>query len=153
MLNEVLGLSEKQLLGFLLTLARISALIAVAPLFGNQTVPKQVKIFLALLLTVTLTPLLKTAANVEVLTMTVFFPLAFKEVIIGLFLGFNTKLVFEGFQFAGRLISNQMGLNVAELIDPESGSQSSPIGNFFGMLALVLFLNLNGHHLILSALY
>lgn len=153
MLNEVLGFSEKQLLGFLLALTRIAALIAAAPIFGNQTVPKQVKISLSLLLTVAVVPMIQMNPDLEILTMSGFFPLAFKETLIGLFLGFNAKLVFEGFQFAGRLISNQMGLNVAELIDPESGSQASPIGNFFGLLAIVLFLNLNGHHLILTALY
>jgi flagellar biosynthetic protein FliR len=153
MLSEILGLSEKQLLGFLLALTRISALIAVAPIFGNQTVPKQLRLFLALLLTVTMVPIIKVDRGVEILTMSAFFPLVFKELIVGLFLGFNTKLIFEGFQFAGRMISNQMGLSVAELIDPESGSQTSPIGNFFGMLTLVLFLNLNGHHMILAALY
>jgi len=151
--NDILGLSEQQFMGFLLAFLRVSALVTVAPIFGSQSVPVRVKVFLSLFLTIVILPALRTEQNLSDLTLPLLLPMAAKEILVGLFLGFCAKLVFEAFQFGGRIISNQMGLGVAELIDPESGSQVSVIGNLFSLVAIVLFLNLNGHHLIISALY
>lgn len=152
-LNDILGLTEQQFIGFMLAFIRISALISIAPLFGTRTVPIRVKVFLTFFLTIVILPWIKTQQDLSSLTLPALLPLAAKEILVGLFLGFSAKLIFESFQFAGRVISHQMGLGVAELIDPESGAQVSPIGNLFGLVALVLFLNFNGHHLIISALY
>lgn len=152
-LNDILGLSEQQFLFFLLAFLRISALMSVAPMFGSRSVPIRVKVFLTLFLTIVILPALKTGQDLPELTLALLLPMAVKEILVGLFLGFSAKLVFEAFQFSGRIISNQMGLGVAELIDPESGSQVSAIGNLFSLVAIVLFLNLNGHYLIIEALY
>lgn len=151
--NDILGLSEQQFLGFLLAFLRISALLSVAPLFGSRSVPVRVKVFLTLFLTIIILPALRTERDLSELTLPLLFPMAVKEILIGLFLGFSAKLVFEAFQFAGRIISNQMGLGVTQLMDPDSGSQVSVIGNLFSLVAIVLFLNLNGHHVVISALF
>jgi flagellar biosynthetic protein FliR len=153
LLNEIIGLSEPQFIGFFLALLRISSLIVVAPVLGSQSVPARVKIFLALLLTLVILPAVKSEPEIGSLTMLSLFPLAIKEIVLGLFLGFIAKFMFEGFQFAGTLISTQMGLGMAQLVDPESGSQTSPIGNIYSLTAIMLFLLFNGHHLVLSALF
>ena len=119
----------------------------------SQGVPARVKGFLTLFLTIAILPALRTEQDLSELTLPLLLPMAVKEILVGLFLGFSAKLIFEAFQFGGRIISNQMGLGIAELIDPESGSQVSAIGNLFSLVAIVLFLNLNGHHVIIQALY
>lgn len=153
MLGDILGLTSAQLLGFLLSFVRITSLMAVAPILGSRTVPVQVRIFLSLLLAFLLLPMLKTDASLASLTLTGLAPLVMKEVVLGLFLGFGAKLMFESFHFAGRLISTQMGLGMANLVDPDNGTPSSPIGNIYGMLAIIFFMLLNGHHFMISALY
>ena len=153
LLNQIIGLSEPQFIGFFLALLRISALIVVAPVFGSQAVPAKIKIFLALVLTIVVLPAIKNEQHIGSLSLLSLFPLAVKEVTLGLFLGFVTKFMFEGFQFAGHLISTQMGLGMAQLVDPESGAQTSPIGNIYSLVAIMLFLILNGHHLVISALF
>ncbi|MFQ5485480.1 MAG: flagellar biosynthetic protein FliR [bacterium] len=153
MLNEILGLSNQQVILYFLGFLRILALISVAPVFGSRAIPFQLKIFLSLLLASILLPVAKNPIPKEELFYPFLLMASTKEVFIGLFFGFNTRLIFEAFQIAGRLIGNQMGLGMAELIDPVSGAQASPIGNFFSMIALVLFLQLNGHHLIINALH
>jgi len=152
MFEKLFGLSDLEFLAFFLAFLRIVALITVVPVFGSRAVPTQVKIFLSLLLTITILPVIKTQVLPTDLGFASLFLFAMREVFVGLFLGFTTKFIFEGFQFAGRLIGNQMGLGVAELIDPESGAQASPIGNFFSLIAIVLFLQLDGHHFIISAM-
>ncbi len=152
-LNDILGLSEQQFMGFLLAFLRISALVSVAPVFGSRSVPVRIKVFLTLFLTIVMLPMLRTEQDLSELTFPVLFPMAVKEIVVGLFLGFCAKLILEAFQFSGRIISNQMGLGVAQIVNPESGTQSSVIGNLFSLVAIVLFLNLNGHHVVISALY
>jgi flagellar biosynthetic protein FliR len=152
-LNQILGLSEPQFIGFFLAMLRISALVVVAPVLGSQTVPAKVKVFLSLFLTVMILPAVKTEPGIASLSILSLFPLAIKEVVLGLFLGFVAKFMFEGFHFAGHLISTQMGLGMAQLVDPESGSHSSPVGNIYSLAAIMLFLILNGHHLVISALF
>ncbi|MFQ5649076.1 MAG: flagellar biosynthetic protein FliR [bacterium] len=153
MLNDILGLSEKQLIGFVLALVRITSLVTVAPILGSKTVPVQVKVFLSLFLTIMLLPMLKTDDSLESLTLVGMLPLTIKESVAGLLLGFTAKFMFESFQFAGRLISTQMGLGMANLVDPDNGVPSTPIGNIYAIVAIILFLLLDGHHWIISALY
>jgi len=153
MLEQVYGLSIEQFIGFVLVFLRISATISVGPVLGSQSIPPQIKVFFSLFLTIVFLPMIKVDAGLTGLGMRELAPLAIKEVFLGLFLGFNAKLIFESFQIAGRLISAQMGLGMANLIDPESGAPVTPIGNIYSMLAIVFFLSFNGHHFVISALY
>ncbi|MFQ5705956.1 MAG: flagellar biosynthetic protein FliR [bacterium] len=153
MLNEILALSNQQFVAFFLAFLRILALIFVAPILGSRSIPIQSKIFFAMFLSICVWPLIKNQPVTPNLELTALTFLSAREVLLGLFFGYNAKLIFEGFQFAGRLIGNQMGLGVAELIDPESGVQVSSIGNFYNLIGVVLFLTLNGHHYLLTALY
>ncbi len=153
MLNDIIGLSDQQFIGFFLAFLRIAAVLTVAPVIGSASVPAQVKIFLGLLLTVAVLPILRSSQDLAQLSIMQMWPLAVKEVAVGLFIGFNAKFIFESFQFAGRLISTQMGLGIANLVDPDNGQPVTPIGNIYSMMALVFFLTLNGHHFIITALY
>ena len=74
------------------------------------------------------------------------------EVIMGLILGFVVLLLFIGIQFAGQLAGLQMGFGIVNVIDPQSSEQVSIIGQFLNILAILLVLTLNGHHLILQGL-
>ncbi len=152
-LSNLIGLSDQQFIGFLLVFIRISALLSVAPILGSQVVPVRIKVFLALFMSIVFLPMIKTDQRLASLTLSSMAPRAIKEALLGLFLGFNSKFIFEGFQFAGRLISTQMGLGMANLIDPDSGAPVTALGNIYSMVAIVLFLSLNGHHLVIEALY
>ncbi len=153
MLIEVFGISSEQLIGFSLTFIRILAVVAVAPLFGSRTIPARVKIVLAIFLTIIIWPILDMQKFGNNLQFKSLFTLTFKEVIIGLFLGFNAKFLFEAFNFAGRLISQQMGLMMAELVNPESGAQVSPIENILSLMAILFFIYLEGHIFIITAIH
>lgn len=153
MLKQIIGLTDAQLLAFILAFVRITSMVAVAPILGSQSVPVQVKVFFSLLLAFLLVPMLKSDQRLEALTLPGMTPLVLKEVTVGIFLGLIAKFLFEGFQFAGWLISTQMGLGMAQLVDPASGQPSTPISNIYGMVAIVIFLILNGHHFLLTALY
>jgi len=78
--------------------------------------------------------------------------LAFHEVALGLFLGFVVQFLIWAVQFAGQMVGFQMGFGIVSVIDPESGQQLSLIARYKALVALILFIVLDGHHLLLEAL-
>lgn len=75
------------------------------------------------------------------------------ELMIGFFLGFLGRLVLLAIQSAGEMMDVQMGLSVANVLDPSLGVQISIIGRLLFLAGMFFFLSLNGHHVLLSALY
>jgi len=71
------------------------------------------------------------------------------EALYGLALGLIVALVFSAVRFGGRIIERQMGLNMAEILDPLTGDRSQPLGMFMEMMFILLLLSANGHHLLL----
>jgi flagellar biosynthetic protein FliR len=73
------------------------------------------------------------------------------EVMIGAVIGMIARLIFAGIQLAGQLIGFQMGFAIVNVIDPAFSLQVSIIAQFQYLIALLLFLSLNGHHMFLYA--
>jgi flagellar biosynthetic protein FliR len=71
------------------------------------------------------------------------------EATFGFFTGIAIQIVFMILSFAGELISFVMGLTMANIVDPASGQQTPVIGQFFNIVAITIFLAINGHHLML----
>jgi len=61
-------------------------------------------------------------------------------------------LLFMAFQFGGQIVGFQMGFAIVNVVDPQSQQQVSLIGSLEYTIAALLFLVLNGHHLLLMAL-
>ncbi len=136
---------------FLLILLRISALLVVLPLFGHRHFPGRARLGLGLALSLVVFPLVVAPLGVP----DSFLPYAVmmvREVTMGLLMGFAVLLLFIGVQFAGQLAGLQIGFGIVGVIDPQTNDQVEIIGQFFNILAVLLLLTTNGHHLILQAL-
>lgn len=70
----------------------------------------------------------------------------------GVIIGYSARFVFAGIDLAGQLIGIQMGFGIVNIIDPKQETQLSIIAQFQGLLAILIFLSLNGHHWLLLAL-
>lgn len=140
---------------FILLLFRVLGVVGAAPVFGGVQVPLQAKLALGLALTVLLYPLaLADPASFPVIPSWFhLLGLAVQEVLLGLFLGFMAQFVFFAVQFAGQLVGMQMGFGIVGVLDPDSGAQISIIAQLQYTVAIVLFLLLNGHHLVLQSLW
>lgn len=137
---------------FLLVLLRVSALLIVAPIFGHHNYLSQAKVGLAFMVSLVIFPLV--AAN-HPLIPTGLFPygmMVVREALLGLVLGYAVLLLFVGIQFAGQLAGLQMGLDIVDVIDPHSGGQISVIGQYLNILAILILLTIDGHHLVLQGL-
>lgn len=137
---------------FLLLVARITAMIVVAPVIGHQIVPVPMKVALGLFGSLVMFPLASANAGSVNVQFVDFLLKALREVAVGLLLGFSAGLVFAGIRFAGELVSFDMGFSLANVLDPETGFQTPVVGEFFVLFAMTVFLLLDGHHAVLQAL-
>ncbi len=136
---------------FVWPLARILALLASAPVIGNPGVPARVKIALGVLITVAVAPLVPGAPDIEPASATGMLVLA-QQVMVGLAMGFAMQIVFQASEFAGEIIGLQMGLGFATLYDYSLPGQIPVIGQYLGMILSLVFLAIDGHLLLISAL-
>lgn len=139
----------EQLPLFMLVALRSSGLFLMAPIFGQQRIPPQVRIMLALLIAATVLPLVPRA---EVPTDAILFLLAgLCELITGLLYGWCATLIFEGMILAGQFIGLQMGFAQANILNPDSQIQRPLLSEVYYILTLLIFFALNGHHFIIVA--
>jgi flagellar biosynthetic protein FliR len=66
-------------------------------------------------------------------------------------MGFAVRLVFTAVDMAGESISLQMGLGFASFYNPQSAGQTAVISEFMGLLALLVFMSINGHLMVIAA--
>ncbi len=74
-----------------------------------------------------------------------------KEVLIGLSMGFFVRILFSAVSAAGEVVSMQSGLSFARSMDPTMMAQSTVLEQFQGLLAAMIFLGIDGHHVLLKS--
>lgn len=131
-------------------LLRVLALISTAPILSERTIPKRVKVGLAIMITVIIAP------GLPVTGVTIFSPqgfwLAMQQILIGVALGFTMQFAFAVVRMAGEIIGLQMGLSFATFFDPGSKLNMPVLARFLDLLAMLLFLTFNGHLWLISLL-
>ncbi|MCS7461881.1 flagellar biosynthetic protein FliR [Paenibacillus doosanensis] len=136
--------------GFMLFFCRITSFFVVVPVFSAKNVPQSFKIGLSFFITLMAFPLFGMSSPISFDSL--YLLSVFREILVGLLLGFVAYLFFTIVQVAGALIDMQMGFGLANVIDPMTGAQSPILGNLKYVLAMLLFLSFNGHHLLLKAI-
>jgi flagellar biosynthetic protein FliR len=134
-------------------LIRVSVLFISAPVIGNARVPSQLKIALSLIVTLLLYLSMKGGHLTRPVPGNIFAlaSAAAGEAFIGLLVGYSAYLLFTGIQMAGQVIDIQIGFGLVNVIDPAGGQSVSILGQFYYMVAMLFFLAINGHHLLLKA--
>jgi flagellar biosynthetic protein FliR len=155
---SIFNFSMPELMTFFAVLVRYSVLFVVLPFVGDHYVPTPVKILLSLAVSIALFPALVSSGEVRPADAIVWgasaggiaATVAF-EVIFGLILGYTAKLSFESINFGGNLIGNFMGYSIASTYDPSQQSQTQVVAQIQMAIAMLIFLVLDGHHLMLRA--
>ena len=138
-----------KLLGFVLVLTRLSAFFLVAPVFSWRTIPVRIKVAIVLLISVFFSTVVPFAINPTQISALEAILLISNEAIYGLALGLVVVFIFSAVKLSGRIIERQMGLAMAQTLDPLTGERAQPLGLLIEMLFILLFISANGHHLLL----
>jgi flagellar biosynthetic protein FliR len=139
------------LAAFIFPLARILALIASSPIFGNKEVPARIKVGLAFAITIIIAPTLSIPPDLDPASGQGLFVLM-QQIAAGLIMGFAIRIIFSSVEMAGDLAGMQMGLGFASFYDPVNASFTPVIAQFLGILAALVFLAANGHLYMLAAM-
>lgn len=128
--------------GMLWALGRVGGFCVAAPIFNATVMPARIRAALMIVLTMVLAPLAPTQMDLfsamGVATMVMQF-------LIGASIGFVLQLVFQAVSYGGILIGQSMGLGFAELISPTSNTSVPVLGQFYMVMASLLFLAMDGH--------
>ncbi len=149
---ELLAISPEHIKAFLLILIRVSIVLFLLPIFGSNIVQTRIKAGLAFFVAVILFSVMKPDVNLFPKNLLSGLNLVLSECIIGIIIGLMIRMFFTAAQLAGQLIGFQMGFAIINVLDPQTGTQASIIAQFGYWLAVLLFLLLNGHHLLLNGL-
>lgn len=136
---------------FLWPFIRILALMGTAPLFGESSIPMRVKVGFAALMTMAIAPALGPMPDIPTGSYAALW-LALQQVLIGVALGLTMRIVFAAVQSAGEFIGLQMGLAFASFFDPATGANTAVLARIMNVIAMLLFLAVNGHLLMLGNL-
>jgi flagellar biosynthetic protein FliR len=139
------------MVAFLWPFIRMLALVGTAPIFGEPNVPRQLKVAIAALLAIALSPALPPMPAVPVVSFGGLWIIV-QQVLIGAAIGFTMRLVFAAVLAAGEYVGLQMGLSFASFFDPMSGGATMVVARLLHMLAMLIFLAVDGHLLLVAAL-
>ncbi len=141
-----------------LLLARVGAFIAVMPPFAART-PRSVRAALVVAITAfylgTAPPTWDSEFSQQVANAhPLLYGLALiREAFIGAAMGFMFALFLLPARIAGEFITQQMGLNAAMLPSPSGQDPSGALTQIFETLAALLFLVIDGHHIVIALLH
>lgn len=138
-------------LSFLLVFSRMAGFASLAPVIGQKAIPALVKISFAILLTLVMFPNIDLPS--EYPSRGTFIYLIGMNALIGVLIAWIANLVIETVKTAGEIINMEMALHAATLFDPGSQSQTTIVGKFFDLLALVLFISVGGMEKLIEGLY
>lgn len=129
---------------------RILALFGAAPAFNSVSIPARAKVALAFVVAVAVAGSVRQSAPLDFSWTTI--TLVVEQVLVGLAIGFAMQLTLTAMMLAGEFVGIQMGFGFASMFDFQSGFEVPVMGNFFSLVALMLFVALNGHLVLLGVL-
>lgn len=150
--------SNEEMMTFFAVLVRYSVLFSLLPIVGDRMVPAPVKILLSISVSFVLFPglvkmgLVRPAdAVIWAATTGGIVTTLGSELLVGLVLGFTSKLVFDAIHIGANIAGSAMGFAMASTFDPHQETHTITVAEIQMAVAMLAFLALDGHHLILRA--
>jgi len=142
---------SEDVVAFLLVLMRASGLFLTAPIFASRNIPRMIKAAWILLVAFLVFPVVGfNPSSMPAPGMPLGIAVV-KELLIGFAIGLTATLLFTGIQLAGQVIDIQMGLGMVNIIDPVTSTQISVMGQYFFLVATLVFMAVDGHHMLIRA--
>jgi len=149
---ELFDLTIDMFKSYILVLIRVSVVLFMLPIFGGKKIATIIKAGCAFSISLVLLPVVHPDPALFPDNPWFAFMILCSEIILGFLLGFIIDCFFSGIQLAGQMIGMQMGMAIATVVDPNSGIQSSMVSQLGFWVAVITFVVLNGHILLLFAI-
>lgn len=137
------------ILQYFLPFVRIGAMFLAMPVIGAQIVSPRVRLLMAFLVAMIVTPMLPAMPPMASLSLQTFV-FVLQEIAIGAAVGFAFQVVFQVFVLSGQIMAMKMGLGFASMNDPTNGVQTTALSQFYLMLVTLMFVAINGHLVLIS---
>lgn len=153
---------------WLMVLFRLTGIFLLAPIFGSSTVPRTIKVFMVLTLSLCVYPMLMSkghlaadslagvmgtdANGLQTLSLWTMAPMIAVELLMGYVIGYCASLPLIGMQIGGQVIDQQMGISAGGVFNPDLGAEAGVTGQLLFMSGLAIFLIVGGHHAIMLTL-
>jgi flagellar biosynthetic protein FliR len=132
-----------------LVFCRVGTMMLIAPIFGSRGTTPQVRVFLALTVTLVMAPVVAPPGTTVPSDVGGFIGRIAREALIGGLVGFVVLMVFTALEGAGHIVGLQMGFSLANIINPLTSTNASLIDQFYTLVATLVFLTIDGHHIVL----
>lgn len=138
------GELEAEFWRLLFVMTRVGAAMVAAPIFGAGSVPPQLRVIAAGAIAVMICVWTPVAAPPALLSLDGMLAVA-GEVLVGLTLGFILQIAFAAPVMGAEVIGGAMGMSMATAVDPNSGTQSPALGQYFTVVLILIFLAVGAH--------
>lgn len=152
-MDAVFELAINGMMSFLLIFVRMTGIFVIAPIFGRKNMPTYFKIGFAFMLSLILVNTGKFSVSISYNNIYSYALLIIQEFTVGVILGYVAYLIFSAIYFAGQIIDVQIGFGMVNVIDPMNSTQIPVTANFYYIFAMLIFLLMNGQHMLIKAVY
>jgi flagellar biosynthesis protein FliR len=135
-------------IGFTLVAVRIAFLLVSSPLFGSRLIPRNILAAATVVISFAAYMGLPDHKTPPLEALPIAIAIA-GEAALGAAAGLTARIVFATVESAGQMIGVPMGLGFANMIDPMSDTTSVVTARFMGIAVSLVFLALDGHHVLL----
>lgn len=139
-------------LAFIFILFRLSSFFMVVPIFFPSGTPNSGKVIFSIIIAFILVPTIDYSSVGTINSNFDIIIFCFNEVITGLILGYITRLCFEFVRMAGQIMDFQVGFSMSQMFDPIGNVSSTLLGRTMFLFSVMLFLVIDGHHMLIRAL-
>ena len=155
---ETFKITNTEIISFLLIFFRTGAILFTAPLFGSRSITARVRLLLAFTIAIVLTsvfiggkgnipaPLLRFNHTGQL------FIAIFREILLGIAIGFTARLTFTSIQLAGEFVGYEMGFGMMRIFDPLTQANMTVTAQYNVVAATLIFILARGHHYILMGI-
>jgi len=157
---SIFEFNDLEIYTFFAVFIRVSVLMAIMPFIGDKQIPKICKIVFPFLISVIIFPVLISKGFVDPNNSKIWSSSVLGilktisiEVLFALCIGFTCRVFFDVLSIGGNIFGQLMGLGAASQFDPTSESQTQVLGRIKLVLGMLIFITINGHHLMIRSLY
>ena len=134
-----------------LVLSRLGGLFLLAPMLSSEMIPRQARLFLLLSLTAVVYPLVDVSdhigASIDLYSLA---PMVAGELLIGGALGLFALIPLVSVQLGGLLMGQQMGLGIAQIVNPATNIEGDNVGQILFMMTMAAFILIGGLELLVG---